>query len=368
MEIKLKEAWIQHDKSIKPYRRHHLVFSLPQKAISLFATIWIVRFEGVKWLSYFQSHFSNSWLVWLGFFASVGVLFALASLPGGMGHQAVEKKFGLSKQSWGSYFVDQAKGIAVGVVLGTVVMSWFYLCATKMGILWWLYCALGMLLFSVVLAQLAPVIFIPLFYPLKPMEDTELKEKLIQRSLEQGVVVKEVYHLGLGEKTEKGNAAFTGLGRTKKIMIGDTLYQKFPKEEVEAVFAHELGHQVNNDLWKGIGLSSVFMLFSFFVSDLLFGKYLASYFQTSIDSPYGFFLFLVTLSAIQMPLGVFQAMFSRYREREADKFATEKMGLGKELRAGLERLTYQNRGQFKPNALMEFLFHSHPAPYRRISS
>jgi STE24 endopeptidase len=198
------------------------------------------------------------------------------------------------------------------------------------------------------------------------MDSGPLKERLLKMCQDFGVEVKEVYHLGMGEKTEKGNAAFVGLGKTKRIMIGDTLYKKFPPEQVEAVFAHELGHQVHNDLWKGIVLSSAFLFVGFYITQELLKQYVNPYFQTEMIHPFGVLTFFVVFSIVQMPVGLIQSLFSRWRERLADQFAFERIGNGEKLADALERLTYQNRGLFKPNTLIEFFTYSHPAPWRRI--
>ncbi|MFM8315913.1 MAG: M48 family metalloprotease, partial [Deltaproteobacteria bacterium] len=135
---------------------------------------------------------------------------------------------------------------------------------------------------------------------------------------------------------------------------------------VEAVFAHELGHQVHNDLWKGIILSSLFLFVVFYVVQTLLSLYVNPYFQTEMIHPFGVLCFLVVFSLVQIPAGFVQTLFSRWRERLADQFAFERMGTGEKLADSLERLTYQNQGLFKPNKYIEFFTYSHPAPWRRI--
>jgi STE24 endopeptidase len=216
----------------------------------------------------------------------------------------------------------------------------------------------------VLLAQLAPLL-IPLFFKLKPMATSPLKEKLLSLCAGQGVKVEEVFHLGLGEKTEKGNAAFVGLGRTKKILIGDTLYEKYPEEQIEAVFAHELGHQVHNDIWKNIILSGLLTFVVFYVANALCQAWAFTYFDTSIDRPFGLFVFFALFSVCQFPTGLLMTAFSRQRERAADKFA-DNLNRSKPLAEALEALTIQNKGLFHPNPIVEFFKYSHPAPWRRI--
>jgi len=279
----------------------------------------------------------------------------------------VERSHHLSKQSYLSWFWDKIKGWLVGGILGCLFLFILYGCVSRFANDWWWVTALLFMFVSIGLAQLAPVVLIPIFFQLEPMETGPLKERLLKMCESFKVEVKDVYHLGMGEKTEKGNAAFVGLGKTKRIMIGDTLYKKFPPEQVEAVFAHELGHQVHNDLWKGILLSGLFLFLGFYLTDLALDKYFFPYFETDMSHPFGVLCFSVVFSIIQKPIGLFQTLFSRWRERMADQFAFERIGSGEKLADALEKLTYQNHGLFKPNSLIEFFTYSHPAPWRRIT-
>ncbi len=355
-------AWLAHDKKVRPYILQHRILGWSQKILNLLVLYFLWRMELLRALqSYVFELTNNIWLEWLVYFGILALFFGIIGFPFSLLSFWVEKKFHLSRQSLGSWFKDQLKAIGVGGVLMAIVLSGLLGCIYVMKGNWWWSAASLLILFSVLLAQLAPVLLIPIFFPLKPMENSPLKERLLALCARYKVHVKDVYHLGMGEKTEKGNAAFVGLGKTKRILIGDTLYEKFPVEEVEAVFAHELGHQVHNDLVKGLLLSTVFIYIQFVV---------ASRFFTPADLLYplhAFYLFIF-LGVIQIPFGVVQVLFSRDRERKADGFAKQILGTGKELASALERLTFQNWGYFKPNKVLEFLTYSHPAPWRRITS
>jgi STE24 endopeptidase len=236
---------------------------------------------------------------------------------------------------------------------------------------WWVWCSLFVILLSIGLAQLAPVVFIPIFYQLEPMEASSLKQRLLAIAKRFQIDVKDVYELGMGAKTEKGNAAVVGLGRTKRIMIGDSLYEKFSEDEIEAIFAHELGHQVSQDLWKGIGVQAVSLFAAFGIAQFITSRWVWPSVSVHVEQPFqqqpfGLFLFFVTLSIVQWPMGIVQLLFSRDRERKADAFAAERIHVEAPLADALEKLTIQNFAQFKPSAVMEFLGSSHPAPWRRI--
>ncbi len=360
--------WTAHDQSIKPYLWSHRAVGWASRILGLlFLAALLLDSRGQALQHALRERISSSYLVWLAYFGSLGAILEVVSLPLSLASHWVERKFQLSKQSYGSWFLDRLKGYAVGIVLGGIVLSFIFVAVHLWRPYWWLICAVFLILFSILLAQLAPVLLIPIFFKLKPMAEGPLKTRLLDLCKRFNIEVKDVFHLGMSDKTEKGNAAFTGLGRTKRILIGDTLYEKFPAEEVEAVFAHELGHQVHNDLWKGIGLSVFTMLLGFYLAQWVMGAYVERWFDTPVETPFGMLLFFVTLSVVQTPFGWLTVAFSRQREREADRFGAETIGVAKPLGDALERLTFQNRGLFKPNAIIEFFSYSHPAPWRRIS-
>jgi STE24 endopeptidase len=366
---KIPDEWKAHDRSIRSYLWDHRILSWTKKGIMLVLLLLFLntgKFRQLDWL--LNNVTVNGFYQWLLYFGILSIISELISLPFGVLHHRIERRHALSKQTYGSWFKDHLKGLALGAVLGTLTLGILYGCISYFPETWWIWACTLLVLLSIVLAQLTPIILIPLFFKLKPMDAGPLKERLMELCRRFRVHVEEVYHLGLGEKTEKGNAAFVGIGRTKRIIIGDTLYQKFTPEEVEAVFAHELGHQVHNDLWKGIILSSVFMFGLFFLTNSLANAYLFDQLETTILRPFGLLIFFLLLGLMQMPMSVIQAAYSRARERAADRFADETTKTGAKLADALERLTYQNRGQFKPNAIMEFFTYSHPAPWRRILS
>ncbi len=357
--------WQEHDASIRPYQRAHRINTILSTLISWAVTI-VLLFTAtgreLEWL--INGRVSSLYAHWLIYFAILGMALTLIGFPSSFAGWRIERHFGLSKQKFGSWIGDQAKGLALGSVLAFVVLSALYFIVTKVGDLWWMVAGIFFFAFSVLLAQLAPLL-IPLFFKLKPMETSPLKERLLALCQSQGVRVEEVFHLGLGEKTEKGNAAFVGLGKTKKILIGDTLYEKYPAEQIEAVFAHELGHQVHNDIWKTILLSGGLTFGVFFLANWICQAWAFPYFDTTAERPFGLFVFFSLFSICQWPMGLLTTAFSRQRERMADKFA-DNLQRSKPLAQALEQLTIQNKGLFRPNPIVEFFKYSHPAPWRRI--
>lgn len=354
----MEKTWAEHDRRVRPYVWSHRILGLLRGLLGVglvLAGLASGAFEGL------QSRIAlPGFLSWLAYFGLLGAMWEVVSFPFSVGHWRIERRFGLSRQTFGQWMGDQVKGWVVGAVVATLALAIAYACVRWAEGLWWVFAATMMVVLGIVLTHLAPVVLIPLFFKLRPMEPGPLKDRLLRLSKEYGVEVRDIYHLGLAEKTEKGNAMFAGLGRTKRILIGDTLYTKFPPEQVEAVFAHELGHQVHNDLWKGIGFSAFRAYVTFFAAQAILGRV--------PDRPYAFLLLALVLGVLQLPVGVLEAAFSRARERAADEFAASRVGRGPKLADALEQLTFQNWSEFRPHPALEFLTCSHPAPWRRITA
>src|SRR5690348_1433112 len=165
---------------------------------------------------------------------------------------SLERSFKLSNQKFGAWAWDEVKGFLVGLVLGGIVVELLYLTIRQWPQHWWLLAwALFMGLF-VMLAQLAPVVLFPIFYKFEPLENEELKRRLVVLSERAGTRVRGVYKWNLSEKTKKANAALTGLGSTRRIILADTLLDHYSDDEIEAVLAHELGHHVHKHILKAI--------------------------------------------------------------------------------------------------------------------
>nr|MDQ3044909.1 M48 family metalloprotease [Chloroflexota bacterium] len=181
-----------------------------------------------------------------------------AHLPLGFlsGH-VVERRFGQTKQRWTGWLGDEAKGVGVGVVLQVPLITGAYAVIKRRPKDWWLVLSAATLPLSVVLGHLAPVLIMPLFNTYTPLRDRELAERIKGLAARSGVRIVDVYEMDMSRQTEKANAFFAGLGNTKRIVLSDTLINQFSYEEIEAVVAHELGHQVHGDIWRLIGFATL---------------------------------------------------------------------------------------------------------------
>src|ERR1039458_3569665 len=179
----------------------------------------------------------------------------------------LERRFKLSTQRFGSWAWDEVKGFLVGLVLGSVVVEVLYLTIRQWPQHWWMLAwALFMGLF-IVLAQLAPVVLFPIFYKFEPLDNEDLRRRLVVLSERAGTRVRGVYRWKLSEKSKKANAALTGLGATRRIILADTLLDNYTPEEIEAVLAHELGHHVHRHILKSIFVQAGITLFGFWAAN-----------------------------------------------------------------------------------------------------
>src|SRR6184192_4565951 len=180
----------------------------------------------------------------------------------------LEHRFQLSNQKLRAWILDEFKGFLVGVILASIVTELLYFIIRETPQHWWLLAWAAFLGLFVLLAQIAPVVLFPIFYKFEPLEDEELKSRLVQLSQSAGTRVRGVYKWKLSEKSKKANAALTGLGNTRRIILSDTLLQNYSNDEIEAVLAHELGHHVHKHIVKSLAVQALVTFVGFWVGDL----------------------------------------------------------------------------------------------------
>jgi STE24 endopeptidase len=272
-----------------------------------------------------------------------------------------------SVQSLAGWLTDQVKGLAVTAVLGVIVLEIIYFLMGVAPDTWWLWTGLVMLLFTVLLGNLAPVLIFPLFYSYKPLEDKDLVDRLTRLADRAGARIKGVYVFDMSSKTVAANAAVMGLGNTRRIILGDTLIEKFTADEIETVLAHELGHHVHQDLMKGIFVQSIITLFAFWIADLFMRWGIATFGYYGLTDPATLPLLIVALSIVGLITMPLTNSWSRWREVKADEYALRTTGKPEAFVSAMTRLANQNLADAAPPAWVEFLLHSHPSISKRVA-
>src|SRR5215470_17749416 len=281
----------------------------------------------------------------------------------------LEHRFHLSNQRIGSWIMDQIKAWVLGVVLGTVLAEVIYALMRSSPEHWWIYAWLIFIGLIVVFAQIAPVVLFPLFYKFVPLQNEELKQRLVRLGERAGTRVRGVYEWRLSAKTKKANAALTGLGNTRRIILADTLLENYSNDEIEAVLAHELGHHVHGHMLKIILVELAVAFLGFWAANavLQYAIYDLHMFQHLTDFANLPLLVLVfsLLSLVLMPA---RNAYSRYTERQADTYCWKSVPSVEPYVSAMEKLNRQNLGESQPSRLVEILFHSHPPVSKRIAA
>jgi len=313
---------------------------------------------------------SNEWLMVAGFGAVFGAVYYVLDLPlAYYSGYVLPHRFGLATQNLAGWVADQLKGALVGGALGGMMLEVIYAVLRAAPDTWWLWVGGIMLLFNVILANLAPVLIMPIFNKFTPLgeEHAELAERLIRLAERANTRVRGVFRFDMSRRTKAANAALTGLGNTRRIILGDTLLAEFTPDEIETVLAHELGHHVNRDIPVGMAVSSVVTLGGLYLAFLGLRWGAAAFgFAGPADIAALPVLALVmgAYGLLTMPLG---NAYSRWRERRADEYALRATGKGAAYVSALTRLANQNLAEAEPEAWVELLLYSHPAMGKRIA-
>jgi STE24 endopeptidase len=300
----------------------------------------------------------------LAFAAVYAVLDAPLSYYSGF---VLPHRYGLSRQTFGAWLWDAVKGAAVGGVLALLLLEIMYALLRVSPGWWWLWTGLVMLLLSVVLSNLAPVLIFPLFYKFEPLADEDLKARLTRLAERAGAHVRGVYRFNMSSKTVQANAAVTGLGNTRRIVLGDTLLDNFSDDEIETVLAHELGHHVHGDLGKGILVQSVLTLGGLWLAGLALRWGVGVFGLNGVADVAGLPWLALVMGAFGLVTLPLSNAYSRWRERLADRYALETTGKPRAFAGAMTRLADQNLSDADPERWVEVLLYSHPAISRRVA-
>jgi STE24 endopeptidase len=281
----------------------------------------------------------------------------------------LEHRYNLSNQRFRSWLWDECKGFLIGLIMALIVVELLYLLMRQTPQHWWVVAWVVFLGLFVLLAQLAPVVLFPIFYKFEPLENEELKRRLIVLSERAGTRVRGVYKWHLSEKSKKANAALTGLGATRRIILADTLLDHYSDDEIEAVLAHELGHHVHRHILKSIFVQAGITLFCFWLANevLRFAVERRHLFETMSDFANLPLLILVStvLSFLLMPA---LNAYSRFNERQADRYCFQSVASVEPFISSMNKLAEQNLAERTPSRWVEWLLHSHPAITKRVAA
>lgn len=277
----------------------------------------------------------------------------------------LEHKFNLSQQKPAAWWLDQLKSGILGYIIFLILILSFYWILGKFN-QWWLVISIFWIFFSIVLAKLTPILIIPIFFKYKKLEDEVLRQRIFNLAAKMQIKLMEVSEIDFSKKTLKANAAFTGMGKTKRVLLADTLKDKYTHDEVEVILAHEFAHYQLKHIIKLIAVNSLVTLGSFYLIFKTSAYTLAVFKLNSLAQLSSLplvFLYFILFGIIMQPL---EALISRRFEKEADLLALKVTGAKEAFVSLMEKLAAQNLADRNPHPLIKFFFFTHPPIDERI--
>jgi STE24 endopeptidase len=353
----------------KTYNRIKLTLGIASSILSFTVVLGLVIFGYTAQLrDWVLAVAANEYFAVIIFLFAVGFIESIITLPLGFSSSyIIEHRYNLSNQTIERWIGERVKGLLVGAPLLILVVLALYYCLKTYGNGWWLPVSIILTLISVVLARIVPIFIMPLFYKFTPLENGSLKEKIQRLCANAGVRIEGVFSFNMSKNTKKANAGFTGIGKAKRIILGDTLLYHFSEEEIETVFAHELGHYKHRHIMIGMVVGVLSTFIGLFITSKLYAVSL-SWFGfgaiTDLAALPLLGLWLSVYGVVTSPLG---NALSRKHEREADRYAVRTTKNKHAFVSALRKLANTNLSDPEPSRFVEFFFHSHPSIARRVA-
>ena len=280
----------------------------------------------------------------------------------------LERRYGLSTQILPHWLADHVKAAVASCGVMVAGLSAVYLSMRWAPRYWWAVSAALFVVAMVGLARLAPVVLMPIFYRVRRLDRPELTERLLRLAVRAGAPVIGAYEWALSGHTRKANAALAGIGRSRRILISDTMLDAYSDDEIEVILAHELSHHVHHDLWRSMAMQAATIVAGFYVAARVLDAvvpWLGLRGTADVAGAPVLLLVAGVFSFAMLPLG--NAM-SRAQERRADLFALRLTGNPAAFVAAMRRLSQQNLAEERPSRLARWIFYSHPPMRERIAA
>ncbi len=324
--------------------------------------------------AWWTGHFGDATLSSALFLIAVTTMLSIPGLPFDYWSQfKIEERFGFNRSSVGLWVTDKIKGALIGFVIGIPLLWVLMSLVGWLGTYWWIYAFGVMMSFQLLMMVLYPMLIMPLFNKLTPLEEGELKDRLMDLSDRAGFKAKTIQVIDGSKRSGHSNAYFTGFGKFRRIVLYDTLIEQLSVEELEAVLAHEIGHYKKGHIPNMIALSAVMMLAAFWAIDFLIGS--SAFFEGFGFSPLaagevgnlGIALLLFSMAGglVTFWISPITNRMSRTHEYEADAFARDAVKDWKPLSGALRRLSEKNLSNLNPHPVYSAFHYSHPTLLER---
>jgi STE24 endopeptidase len=318
---------------------------------------WIIRYTGDALIP-----------TVLGYSALLLFLVEMVHLPFDYEMAAVERRYGLSTQTTAHWWRDRGKAAILGLVLGVAGALLIIGFMRRWPDGWWIASAATFATLMVVLAQLTPVVLLPIFFDFRPLDRPELAERLLRLAARARTPVLGVFEWRMSDRTRKANAALTGIGRTRRILVSDTLLAEHSDDEIEVILAHELSHHVHHDLWTSMAVEAVRLALAFYLAHQALAAAADAFGLRGAGDVAVLPLVALVAGGAAMLFAPVANALSRVHERRADRYALTMTGNASAFISAMKRLSAQNLAEEDPSRIVEVLLHSHPSINARIAA
>lgn len=357
---------LENQEQARQYEKAHLRLLAVRFAANIsFSLILLAGLS--KLISDFLGRFFSYYFVVGVYFFCFSVVYTLWILPLSIwGGYFIEKRFGLSVETFSSWVKDHLKAFLLDLLIGVVLIEILYFLIARSPNFWWVYVSVVLVLFSVVLSNLAPVLILPLFFKTSPLQHTSLKGRLLNLTKKVGIKAQNVLEVKLSEKTKTAEAALAGIGKTRRILISDTLLDNYSEEEIEVVYAHELGHYAKRDIAKLIVSQSLLIFLGLWFVHLVLLRSVSWFGFKGLADVAAFPLLITIFSLFALATLPLTNSYSRWLEKEADCYAMSVTKNPRSFIKAMTKLAKQNLINVKPSPIVEFFLYSHPSLAKRI--
>jgi STE24 endopeptidase len=354
------------------YLKENTRFGLVKTILSTGVLLAFLLLGGFQWIDEMaRSLTDHSLLQGLAFVGILLILSQLSSLPFSIYETfVIEERYGFNRTTPKTFGSDLLKGLILALVIGAPILAalfWFFETVGPAG---WLWAWIALIAFQGVMLLIGPSLIMPLFNKYSPLPEGELKNEIESFAQSQNFELKGIYTMDGSKRSSKANAFFTGFGKSKRIVLFDTLIDKHTIEELVAVLAHEIGHYKEKHIFRQVTLSFVstgVMLFIF--SLFLENPSLFEAFRVEQTSVYASFVFFgILYSPLARLTSLFSLHLSRKYEFEADEYAAQTYGKPDQLATALKKLSVDNLSNLKPHPLKVFLDYTHPPVLERVEN
>lgn len=306
-------------------------------------------------------------LTWAMTALAVGLVLELATLlPRYRREHLLERRYGLSHAAASRWWRQHALSTAIALLTAAGAAAGIAWCMAVAPALWWVAVGALWALGSLAMAAAAPRLLFPLIWPATPLADRPLVERLQALAARAGVRHLDVRAWHLGRDSKRANAALVGLGPAQQILLSDTLLENYSPDEIEVILAHELGHHAHADLWADFAYDGVVRLSALAAGASALSRAWGALGSSGPHDAAALPLLILVIGAVTRAFEPLGHVWSRRRERRADRFALDLTGNPGAFSSALKRLGAQNLADARPPVLSRWLG-SHPPLAERLA-